>query len=291
MSQADIPVTGTERMSRPAKAAHNRHGFERHEARFGKARRKNMGPGEAWLSLAAGAGLVWGAWRARGKASLPLAAAGASLLYRGSTRRCPVYSAAGIDHSARKAGPDAVGVITIDRPVEELYRFWRDLSNSPKFMRFVESVEILDEKRSRWRGKQIGGYAFDYEAELIEDIPNDGLRWRSAEGAPVDMRGSVRFMKAPADRGTVVVASVVFGRSGGGGIRGWLASPFAHYTIHEDLMRLKQLMEAGEIATAEGQPSGRRSGEHDEWSAPSRKPVSLEHRRSAWTADPGASWS
>ena len=277
MSQPHSPAMDPiGRPEEPQSAQQNVQSSRRHEARFGKARRTNMGEGEAWLSLAAGAGLVLGALRSWSKASIPLAAAGASLLYRGSTGHCPVYSATGVDHSGRSTGPDAVSTITINKSPQELYEFWRDLTNAPRFMSFVESVEILGDGRSRWRGKQVGGRRFDYEAEITEDIPGEGLRWRSVEGAPIQMRGSVRFAPAPADRGATVIASVVFGRPGSDGLRSRLAGPLANYKIHQDLMRLKQLMEAGEIATTENQPSGRSKAEQaKQATSSSRRPVSV----------------
>ena len=218
----------------------------------------NMGKGEAWASAALGSALVWRALRRPTLGSLPLAAVGAALVYRGSTRSCPAYAAVGIDRSKRKSGPDAVGAVTVNKPPEEVYRFWRDLSNLPRFMSILESVEVLDETRSRWRTRELGGRSFRYEAEITEDTPNDGIRWKSVSGSPIEMRGTVRFKPAPAGRGTIVIGSLIFGRGPGGGIAGRIASPFARYVIHEDLMRLKQLLEAGEIATTEDQSVGPR---------------------------------
>ena len=237
--------------------------------RFGRAQshrhdsngRENMGRAEAWISAILGTVLVGGAVRHPSKRSLPLAAAGAALLYRGSTRHCPAYAAAGIDRSKHKSGPDALGVITINNPPEEVYRFWRDLSNLPQVINVIESVEVIDEKRSRWRTREVAGQSFEYEAEIIEDTPDNGIRWKSVSGSPIEMRGSVRFKPAPAGRGTIVIGSIIFGRGEGGGITGRLASPFAKYAIHQDLMRLKQLLEAGEIPSTEEQPVGPRTAD------------------------------
>lgn len=219
----------------------------------------NMGGTEAWVSAIAGTILVGGALRRPSKSSLALAAVGAALLYRGSTRHCPAYAAAGIDRSKRKSGPDATGMITINRPAQEVYRFWRDLGNLPKFINVVDSVEEIDEKRSRWHTREVGGQSFSYEAEIIEDTPGNGIRWRSVSGSPIEMSGSVRFKPAPADRGTIVIGSLIFGRGEGDGIAGRIASPFAKYAIHQDLMRLKRLLETGEIPSTEGQSVGPRN--------------------------------
>lgn len=228
----------------------------------------NMGETEAWLSAGVGAVLIGAAFRRGTMGALPLAAVGASFLYRASTRHCPLYAAAGIDRSSRRSGPDAVSTITIDKPTDEVYRFWRTLSNLPQFMAAVESVEVIDETRSRWRTRKLGGQSFEYEAEIIEDTPGNGIRWKSVSGSPIEMRGSVRFKPSPAGRGTIVISSLIFGRSPASGIVGRLASPFAKYAIHKDLLGLKRLLETGEIPSTEGQPVGPRDG-----SSPARRPL------------------
>ena len=231
---------------------------------------------------------MWGAWRGWSNTSVPLAVAGAGLMYRGSTRHCPIYSALGVDRSGRKSGPDAVSMVTIQKPVEEVYSFWRDLGNAPKFMGIIERVEVLDDRRSHWYTREIAGRSFDYEAEITQDTPNGGFRWLSLEGSPIEMRGAVRFKSAPANRGTIVVASVIFGSGAGGSIRGRLASPLAKYTIRQDLMRLKQLLETGEIATTEGQPAGQPNGERpSEEEASPRSPFYPQSQPQEY----GANWS
>jgi uncharacterized membrane protein len=235
---------------------------------------------------------MWGAWRSWSKSSLPLAAAGAGLMYRGSTRHCPVYSAVGIDNSRHRSGPDAVSMATIQKPVEEVYSFWRDLSNAPKFMSVIDRVEVLDNRRSHWYAREIAGHSFNYEAEIVDDQPNRGLRWKSLEGSPIEMRGAVRFKPAAGNRGTIVIASMVFGSSAGRGVRGRLASPLANYTMHRDLMRLKQLLETGEIATTEGQPAGPSDGNRqDEEETSRRSPLSSRGYVNRQSQEYGANWS
>ena len=128
----------------------NRTDFAGSESRFSAGRseafdqpvdhKQNMGRAEAWISAGVGGILVGSALRRRSRASLPLTAVGAFLFYRGVTRHCPGYAAAGIDRSERRSGPDAVSVITINKPVEAVYRVWRNLNNLPQFMNAVESV-------------------------------------------------------------------------------------------------------------------------------------------------------
>ena len=149
--------------------------------------------------------------------------------------------------------------ITINRRPEELYRFWRDLQNLPRFMTQVESVQVTDEKRSHWLAKGPGGKSVEWDAEIIEDRPNELIAWRSLEGANVENSGSARFEPAPRGRGTVVRVEVQYNPPGGV-IAATVAKFFGQapeQQVQEDLRRFKQLIETGEIITTKGQPAGR----------------------------------
>jgi len=146
--------------------------------------------------------------------------------------------------------------ITINRPPEELYRFWRDFQNLPRFMKNLESVQVLGGDRSHWVASGPGGSRIEWDAEMTHDQPNDVIAWRSLEGADVDNWGSVRFKRAP--RGTEVHVDISYSPPGGrlGSIAAWFTGKEPGQQVQEDLRRLKQVMEAGEIPTTEGQPSG-----------------------------------
>ena len=149
--------------------------------------------------------------------------------------------------------------VTIGRSPEELYKFWRDFQNLPRFMKHLESVQVMDEKRSHWIVKAPAGTTVEWDAEITEDRPNELITWRSLEGADVDNTGSVRFERAPGARGTVVRVDIQYNPPGGklGSLVAKLFGEEPGQQIQEDLYRFKQLMETGEVATTEGQPSGR----------------------------------
>ena len=156
----------------------------------------------------------------------------------------------------------ALGISSIiNSPPQRLYEFWRQLDNLPRFMQHLASVEVLDERVSRWTARGAGGLRLQWESEIVEDRPNECISWRTREGSAVHHSGSVRFVPAPGGRGTVVRVELLHGALGGrvaaraAKILG--AAPEA--AIREDLRRFKQLMETGEIATTRGQPSGARS--------------------------------
>jgi uncharacterized membrane protein len=149
--------------------------------------------------------------------------------------------------------------IIIGRPAEEIYRFWRDFKNLSRVMDHLESVEIIDNKRSRWVAKGPGGKRVQWEADITEDRPNELIAWRSIEGSTVETSGSVRFEPAPAGRGTLVRVALNYRPPAGllGATIAKLMGEEPGLQLEEDLRRLKQIMETGEIITTEGQPSGR----------------------------------
>jgi uncharacterized membrane protein len=106
-------------------------------------------------------------------------------------------------------------VLTINRPIQEVYQFWRHFENLPRFMRHLESVDAIDNKRSRWRAKAPGGTTVSWEAEIVEDKPNERIAWRSVQGSTVPNRGSVRFVRAPGARGTEVHVEIEYAVPGG----------------------------------------------------------------------------
>src|SRR5215831_7850001 len=101
-------------------------------------------------------------------------------------------------------GVRADNAATINRPVREVYSFWRKLENLPRFMRHLESVTVRDDLHSHWVVKTLGGKTLEWDAEIIEERENDMISWRSLPGADVDNAGSVWFTRVPAGKGTVV---------------------------------------------------------------------------------------
>jgi uncharacterized membrane protein len=149
--------------------------------------------------------------------------------------------------------------VTINRSPEEIYRFWRDFQNLPRFMKHLESVRVTGDRRSRWVAKAPAGRTVEWDAEITEDRPNELIAWRSLEGADVDSVGSVRFERAPGGRGTIVKVEMRYSPPAGrvGAAVAKLLGEGPEWRIKDDLRRLKQLMEVGEVITTEGQPAGR----------------------------------
>jgi uncharacterized membrane protein len=145
-------------------------------------------------------------------------------------------------------------VVTINAPREQIYRFWRDFTNLPRFMHRLESVETPGERRSRWRARGPGGMVVEWEAEVVDDKPNELIAWRSLPGSRLSHAGIVRFTPAPRGRGTEVAVELAYTPPGGtlGARAARLVGRAPEQELQEDLRRLKRLMETGDIVVSEG---------------------------------------
>lgn len=142
--------------------------------------------------------------------------------------------------------------VTVNRPASDLYAFWRDFTNLPRFMINVRSVTTSEGGRlSHWVVEGPNG-PVQWASEIIEDTPNNRLVWRSVQDADVDNAGMVEFKPAPGGRGCEVRVQISFKAPMGGAgrmIAGWMQKD-PHIQAKRDLRRFKQLMEAGEIAVS-----------------------------------------
>jgi uncharacterized membrane protein len=139
--------------------------------------------------------------------------------------------------------------ITINRSPEEVYRFWHNFENLPRFMSHLESVQVTGERRSHWKAKAPAGMTVEWDAEVIEDLPNELIAWRSVEGADVPNSGLVRFKAGPAGQGTELRVELRYHPPGGrlGAMIAKLFGEEPEQQVKGDLRRFKQVMETGEI--------------------------------------------
>jgi len=162
--------------------------------------------------------------------------------------------------------------ITVGRPVEEVYGFWRDFQNLPRFMRHLESVTVTGDRRSHWKAKAPAGKSVEWDAETTEERPNELIAWRSVEGSDVYNAGTVRFRPAPGDRGTEVRVDIEYepplGKLGSKVAMLWREEPGQQ--IQDDLRHFKQVMETGEIVVSD---ATKQRGPHP--AQPDDEPVTL----------------
>lgn len=231
------------------------------------ARPINVGEAERLASGLGGGILLASGLLRRGLGGLALAGAGAALVYRGLTGHCACYQALGAstaENGPANSVPARLGVrveeaVTLNRPADEIYQFWRDPTNLPAIMNRIESVTPVGPDRWQWVGRGPLGRSLAWDTEIFEDRPNELIAWRSLPGGDLDVACSIHFRPARGNRGTEVRINQKINPPGGQ-LAIQVARLFGHdptACIREDLRRLKQLLEAGELPTTEGQPSGR----------------------------------
>jgi uncharacterized membrane protein len=236
---------------------------------------RNMADVERWSSMAVGVGLAaYGLAQRKGTGWI-LAGLGTLLVRRGMTGHCHTYelfgiNTAGTGSDTRRVLGGGGGVtvdesVTINQPIELLYRFWRNLENLPRFMHHLKSVERVTDTLSRWRAWGPGGSVVEWSAEIINEVPNQVIGWRSIEGSDVVSAGSVNFDDAGAGRGTRVRVRLQYSPPGGkvGAAVAKLMGRDPGTEIRDDLLRFKQLVERGADGDSEadgdnGQISARR---------------------------------
>lgn len=240
--------------------------FSRFEKR---AKYTNIGEKERLATVISGGALTVLGISKRTPAGWAMALLGGGLIYRSVTGHCGLYQALGIDHahngSSRASVKQGQGIkieqsMTINKSPGELFHFWRNFENLPRFMNHLLSVEVIDSKRSHWTAKAPAGMSVEWNAEVINEIENELIAWRSLEGATVPNAGSVRFESGPNLRGSIVRVTLSYDAPGGtlGSAIAKLFGEDPKQQIEEDLRRFKQLIETGEIASTTGQPSSRR---------------------------------
>ena len=221
-------------------------------------RSPSLADAENWLALGAGALLLLVGASRRSTVGACLAVSSAPLLYRGITGRWPdVLNGYAQPDSTKSAlgGDRGVHVresIRLEVPVADVYRFWRRLENLPQFMTHLDRVTEASDGTSHWVASGPAGLAVEWDAEIINEVENKVLAWRSLPGSDVVTAGSVNFDAARGGRSTQVSVHLQYAPPAGkaGALVASLFGREPSQTIREDLRHFKQLLEAGEIPRA-----------------------------------------
>lgn len=222
---------------------------------------------ERWISILGGGTLAtWGAKRGGAVGTLA-AIAGTALIARGAVGQDPVKRSFQPTPYERQVAQDrgwstaasAGSKVTINKPRQEIYAYCREVGNLATFMENIESIDVLDDRRSRWTIKAPAGQTISYTSTLAEDVPGERLAW-TAEGPDADVRnaGWLEFKDGPAGRGTEVGLTALYEPPFGQ--FGRVAAKFTRkepgIQARTDLKRLKMLMETGEVSTGKRQAAG-----------------------------------
>ncbi|AWN21875.1 cyclase [Deinococcus irradiatisoli] len=222
---------------------------------------QNSSPNERLLAGGLGLGLILLSLRQSGPAGMAVAAGGALLLSGAAMGRGVGDAVVGIQRTPQ----DEIAVekaMTIGVSPQELYTFWRNFENLPRFMNHLESVKVQEGgQRSHWVAKAPLGSEVAWDAEITEDVAGKRIAWKSLDGTPVPNEGRVEFREAPLGRGTEVQVVLTYRPPGGtlGAAVARMLGEEPGVQIAEDLRRLKRLLEVGHQPTTEGQASGRKN--------------------------------
>ncbi len=224
----------------------------------------NLSNTERFVSGIAGGGLLAYGLKRRDATGAVLAVVGGLLGVRGATGHCQVKDA--LDKTNGNTNlqgwlsgkVEVQKAVTINKSQSELFTFWRNFENLPQFMNHLESVIVVDEKRSHWKANAPLGYTVEWQAEITNEVPNEKIEWRSMEGSDIPNTGKVEF-RPTTNRGTEVVVHITYEAPAGkiGALAAKIFGEEPNQQVSEDLRRFKSLMEAGLIMKIEGQPSGR----------------------------------
>lgn len=249
-NETPMDMAGSDAASRETRGTGEKTGF-----------RINVGKPERWISAAIGGGLLFYGIRRRSWAGTMTALAGGNLLLRGAMGRSFIYQAFGINTASKAdAVKQAMGTgvfkadksVSIDRPVEDVYRFWRNFENLPRVMRHLKEVRNIDDRKSHWVAKAPAGIGIEWDAEITEDAENRMIAWRSLDSSEIKNNGAVEFAQIPGGQSTRLRAIIEYEMPAGklGKAFAKLLGKDPEVMIEDDLRRFKQLMETGEAAYA-----------------------------------------
>jgi uncharacterized membrane protein len=174
---------------------------------------------------------------------------GAAVLDLVGTERLAERRKAPTREYPRYAEPVVLRSITVGRPVDEVYAFWKDFTNFPRFMRHVESIESLGDGRSRWRATGPAGTRAEWTSEIVDDRANELIAWQTTGDSDLYHSGKVTFHAGPRGEGTVVTIEMQYAPPGGqiGAALLKLFRKEPGQQVVDDLRRLKQVLEIGEV--------------------------------------------
>jgi uncharacterized membrane protein/uncharacterized protein YjeT (DUF2065 family) len=189
-------------------------------------------------------GSLWPAKRTRNERLLT---AGAVVLGVGCVDAYAALRGRRNQRDLAREGLEVREAITIARPADEVYTFFRDFQNLPRFMSHLESVRV-DNGHSHWCAKGPLGTRVEWDAEIVEDLPGKHIVWRSVPNADIASQGRVQF-RSVAEQETELDVVLRYDPPAGkvGAAFASLLGVAPSQQISSDLRRLKQVLETGEV--------------------------------------------
>jgi uncharacterized membrane protein len=167
---------------------------------------------------------------------------------RGEQHDSPVASV------GRGQGTKVEQSVTINRPAVEVYSFWRNFENLPRFMDHLEAVTVIDDSRSRWVAKGPAGTKAEWDAVIHNEIQDELIAWRSLPGSEINNAGSVHFTPSIDGASTEVRVVLSYEPPAGnlGAAVAKLLGEEPSVQVADDLRRLKQVMDSSDVVGGSG---------------------------------------
>ncbi|EMR00981.1 SRPBCC family protein [Cesiribacter andamanensis] len=226
----------------------------------------NTGTGERIASIVGGSALLYYGFQRLSIKRVLMSLAGLVLLKRGISGHCELNEAIGRNTAKHEGSPVLVKKsITINKPREEVYAFWRKLENLPRFMKHITEVDQLDAEGKRYHWQMEApklGKKIDWEAEIVDEIPNERILFRTYNGSDVGQAGEVTFKDGPQGQGTEMQATIKYYPPEGsiGSAIARMFNSLIENVVHEDMRRFKYLLETGQLPLGKGTPGGSSGG-------------------------------
>lgn len=210
---------------------------------------QNVSNFERGLSIGIGALLVYSAVKNFKKTPLRAilrSGLGAAMVFRGAAGNCPVYTALDVD-GTKTSSVNMQTTFVVNRPRNEVYAAWRNLSTLPRFMKHITSVTETSNTRSHWEAKipENSPVSLSWDAEIVKDEPGQLLSWRSLPGSTIENAGKVEFRDALGHQGTEVKVTIIYrppaGNIGSGVAK--LMNPIFRKIVKKDVLNFKQYIE------------------------------------------------
>jgi uncharacterized membrane protein len=219
--------------------------------------KRNGGTTDRVISAAAGLLLGYNGIRNIKKGGIALLIPAGYLLLRGTNGFCALYNLFGYSTAEGTKPFEFEKTLTIHRNKVELYNFWRCLENLPLIMKHIKNVEKTSEGKYRWEA-EFNNQIFKWNAEIIEDVPNERISWIAIDAYDVRNSGTVEFYDAPKNKGTELRVTMQYkaAKSKLGRVVARFLDPFFTQMVKDDLKRFKHMMESEEF-TFEKQSSSK----------------------------------
>ena len=256
------PMLATDRGDKKRSSADRRSLKRREEYNRDSTLTPNIGAGQRLLSVVAGLGFIIRGLKRPSVFGVILGMTGMTLVYRGASGYCPALAAMDIDangddRKTKRPGQRKViteratkirGTILINRPPAELYRFWRSFDNLPRVMSHLQSVFVINNRLSYWVGQTLSGSpTVEWDAEVVNDIENERIEWRSLADADLDHTGSVELAPCVDGQSTKLTLTLHYALPAGmlGVAVAEIFGEDPENKLAQDLQRFKERMEEG----------------------------------------------